>query len=586
MSTAAVHPALLQVLRWRIAALLRRRWRGLRTGRNPVGLILVAVLAVAWLGGIVAATALRETFSIEHVRGSIANGLLIYTLWVLGKTAVNRPEQDLAWSPAERGVLLAGPFTRRQLLVYHLAGMSTTAVFKTLCVCLVLARDLPHWPLGFLALLLGMTFLELLRMAIEVFAYGAGRQLWGAFRVAVLLGFCWLAATGVGFIVDDLAGLAANGAASVDAVFTSSLHAADRLCETVPARVAAAPFDVFARLATASSILTADVILSLPIAFALVAAAVWCVFLLDGYFENARRRRELTEYAESGRRKVAWTSVHASVTDSGRRIQRSLAWTEVHATASFPRIRHLAGFGPLFWRQWTSARRRWGQVLVLCILPAGLSLTPLLTRVEGAAAVAQVAGMLSFYTFLLFSASVKFDFRRDFERLVLLKTLPSPPTAVVLGQLAAPVLLASLMQLAVVAVAAALRCGDAPVRQVLIVMPVLVAWNVLVFAGENLIFLLSPHRENQNGVEMFLRTILVFTAKVVVLTCGLVALLVWTRAAGMACALLNDRGVVLNLRAVYGAGLFTGLVAAAAAVVFLLQRTFSRLDVAEMNELE
>jgi hypothetical protein len=563
-----MHPALFQVLRFRIGALLRRRWCALRTGRNPVGLVIVAVLFVAWLGGIAAATALRETFSLEHVRGSIANGLLVYTLWVCAKTAVKRPEQDLGWSTAERGVLLAGPFTRRQLLVYHLAGMSTTAVFKTLCVCLVLFRDLPNWPLGFLALLLGMTFLELLRMAVEMISFGASRRLYAAFRFAVLLVFYWLAATGTAFIAGDLARLAANGAANVDAVFASSLHAAERLCETVPARAAAAPFDVFARLATAPSIFAADSVLALAIAMGLVATAVWGVFLIDRYFESARRRRELTEF--SG---IASAAPSPSVRTPAPR-------------ASFPRIRRRGGVGPLFWRQWTSARRRWGQVLVLCILPAGLSLTPLLSPVEGAAALAQVAGMLCFYTFLLFSASIKFDFRRDFERLVLLKTLPSRPAAVVLGQLATPVLLASGMQLAVLGVAAALRPGGAPASQVLIVMPFLVVWNVLIFASENLIFLLSPHRENQNGVEMFLRTILVFTAKVLVLSAGLFALIVWTRAAGMACGLLNESGVAMSQRAAYGAGLWLGLVLAAGVAVHLLQRTFARLDVADFNELQ
>jgi mannose-1-phosphate guanylyltransferase len=45
-----------------------------------------------------------------------------------------------------------------------------------------------------------------------------------------------------------------------------------------------------------------------------------------GYIERGK---------QSGKRNVAWTSVHASVTDSGRPIQPSLAWTEVHATTPF-----------------------------------------------------------------------------------------------------------------------------------------------------------------------------------------------------------------------------------------------------------
>jgi hypothetical protein len=117
-------------------------------------------------------------------------------------------------------------------------------------------------------------------------------------------------------------------------------------------------------------------------------------------------------------------------------------------------------------------------------------------------------------------------------------------------------------------------------------MSFLVACNVLIFAGENLIFLLSPHRENQNGVEMFVRTILVFTGKVLALSAGLLAMIVWTHAARAACGVLNDCGVPIRYGVVCAAGLLTGVLLAAGAAVYLLQRTFSRLDVAEIDELQ
>ena len=45
--------------------------------------------------------------------------------------------------------------------------------------------------------------------------------------------------------------------------------------------------------------------------------------------------------------------------------------------------------------------------------------------------------------------------------------------------------------------------------------------NVLVFALDNLIFLLYPYRMQQEGMEIFLRTMLTFTGKGLLFVLGL-----------------------------------------------------------------
>jgi hypothetical protein len=55
--------------------------------------------------------------------------------------------------------------------------------------------------------------------------------------------------------------------------------------------------------------------------------------------------------------------------------------------------------------------------------------------------------------------------------------------------------------------------------------------NVLIIGMENAIFLAHPYRRNQEGIEVFLRTILTFTGKGVLFALGLVAVLAWAWAA-------------------------------------------------------
>ena len=138
-----------------------------------------------------------------------------------------------------------------------------------------------------------------------------------------------------------------------------------------------------------------------------------------------------------------------------------------------------------------------------------------------------VAGSLALFSLLLLPAALRFDFRRDVDRMALLKTLPISPAGVVIGQLIVPVVIASVFQLLVLIV---WPPGLRPLHPgyVLSAWLLLIPTNVLVFAMDNLIFLLYPHRPNQEGLEIFLRTTLTFTAK------GLMFALALTLAAGWA----------------------------------------------------
>ena len=69
-------------------------------------------------------------------------------------------------------------------------------------------------------------------------------------------------------------------------------------------------------------------------------------------------------------------------------------------------------------------------------------------------------------------------------------------------------------------------------------MLVMIPLNVLVFGLDNLIYLLYPYRVQQEGLEIFLRTMLTFTGKGLLFAVGLAAMSAW----GFAAAALT-RGI-------------------------------------------
>ena len=107
----------------------------------------------------------------------------------------------------------------------------------------------------------------------------------------------------------------------------------------------------------------------------------------------------------------------------------------------------------------------------------------------------------------------------------------------------------------------------------------LIPLNVLVFGLDNLIFLLYPYRMQQEGLEIFLRTMLTFTAKGLLFAVGLGVLSAW----GSAAALLT-RGIshwtesAISAYTVFTGGVIAGSSFLAALVLYGLCRTYRNLD--------
>jgi hypothetical protein len=246
-------------------------------------------------------------------------------------------------------------------------------------------------------------------------------------------------------------------------------------------------------------------------------------------------------------------------------------------TFGWPRILRLGGVGTVAWRQLHYARRHWGSLSVGLGVPALLACLPLLVPGDGLATYLTVYGGVVFYSFVLLPAALKLDFRRDFDHLGLLKSLPVRPLAVVIGQLAAPVLFTWAFQIIVLTLAAAV-CRvpwDVVFNSLVFLLPVSICFTAL----DNLIFLLYPHRLHQEGLEVFLRSTLTFTGKGLLLVAAVFGLVGWLHLARVITQAVAEKN---DFRMIFVSGLAVIAAAFAGLTVLLSVWAYRRLDPAEV----
>jgi hypothetical protein len=530
--------------------------------RRLVLSVVACVLAVIRLSNAAMTIWLRETASSQTLRALLSLGLLFYAAWHFAKAAFFRPECQFDWTPAERDILVAMPLRPRDLVAYQLASVTATTILKAGLFTLLLLPDLRCVPLGLLGILLAMLTLEMLRMAIEIGTWGMGRSAFLAYRAAVVAG---LVAGGfaVGAVIvraDAIDGRLNAG----DGLLRRLLDTLVQLNESVVG-YAALPFRPFIDLILADGLTAANLGLA-AVTLGIVtglAAAVIGLYSLTSRLVIARERR-------SYRASDAARDVFA-------RSARNVSVPPQRDVLRLRRIPRWGGAGALAWRQLVGARRHWGSLLTAMIAPSVIACAPCFVIADAGVAFLATTGTLAFYTFLLLPTALRFDFRRDLDRLATLKGLPITPAAAAIGQTLAPVLIATLFQFGVLAFAIAAR--SLPPHQLLTAMLVMIPVNVLVFGLDNLIFLLYPYRMQQEGLEIFLRTILTFTGKGLLFTLGLMAMSAW----GLAAAALTHgisrwTGSPLNAHTVFAGGMIAGASSLAALVLYGVCRTYRNMN--------
>jgi hypothetical protein len=178
----------------------------------------------------------------------------------------------------------------------------------------------------------------------------------------------------------------------------------------------------------------------------------------------------------------------------------SFAVSTARARLRLPMFPRLRGVGPICWRQTLELLRNphgIALVVVVVAVTTGGSLAgPLLRGAEGdpfPLGFALVGVFLATWVPLLMGENIACDFRRDFDRMPVLKSWPVSPLAVATGQIAAAVGFASCIQLAALAIIAVV--SRALPSWLLIAAPLLLpAISWIAISLDNLLFLWIPYR--------------------------------------------------------------------------------------------
>ncbi|MEQ9407687.1 MAG: hypothetical protein RIK87_08155 [Fuerstiella sp.] len=531
-------------------AQLKARLRYLRsafsTRRRILLSALIILLSIVWTGQTVTSVLLRDAYPVDDFRRCVGLGLFAWTLWHILRVAWKRPESPVEWSPAERDLIVAAPFSAAQLLAYRFTVILTATLPKALLTILVLWPDL-SWssPVGLILALVG---LELFRMLTDAGSCCLSRRGYLVFRAAVVGGIILLVA--------------------------ACWPAADPLTGVMPAP----GVEPITATRTASEV--TDAILARPLASAMVAPFFWCADVVAGHESPTwlvLKATGMLSMLAAFVWGIAWLEkiAHRVLLRRERLLQGTQRCDIEQQAESLSGVRPLPRIpvgGPLAWRQWGRAMQYVGSLLISMAIPA-LLLSPVLFTVrDPVLAFGIVFGGALFYSFVLLPEALKFDFRLDMDHLMQLKMLPMSAARVVVGQLTVPVLLACVFQFCVLIGTAVFRGIEPSI--LMIALCYCLPLNVLFVALDNLVFLLYPHRPTQEGFEAFLRTILKFTGKTLLITLSLATLLIWAPLAAMLA-----RQLAVSTGIVFVWGTIAGIMLLATAAVLNVVAAFSRFDV-------
>ena len=412
--------------------------------------------------------------------------------------------------------------------------------------------------LGFFGVLAVLLMLDLIRMICDVVAWAASRTLYAAVRAVVFVLALAIGIAATSTILEVT--LNSNQGNPAETWFLPLLAGLTEARHSAIGEVLAYPLAPFVTTIAAERFST-DVAIQAGIAAAIVATLG---AVLTWLFDWGHRHRLAAE-----------RSVYATAKKSATTPADSIC-----SPLRLPNVPHFAGMGAVAWRQTIGAAHQWGGLVVALVVPAVLACIPLTYPSEPVTAFLAVVAAICFYSFLLLPTALKFDFRRDIDRMAVLRALPINSWAVVVGQLVCPVLVTCLFQAAIVAVACIVRPID--VSLAIGAMAVMLPMNVLIFALDNLLFLMYPYRPTQEGIGVFFRTTLIFTAKGMVFAIALGLTAAWAMLAGSLAARWNATfPLVVDARLVIFGGNAMMLAGLAATATLLLITVYRRFDVGQ-----
>ena len=520
------HPALQRLLRFQTRAKFGRLFASFRNPRKKVLSIVAVLLGLMWLSQTILSVLFREAADPEKIGFWLPLGLLIYSIWHLIKISTRKVVEPFEWTSAEKEFVIAAPVTRTQQITYRLTSIATAALAKAVCFSVIMSPDIRVWYAGFFGMLLGLSFIDLVRVLFELFFYGLGKIGRRVCQLVVLAGAggCFLYA-----ISNCLIAPTANSDLSSAGgllFFKNFVLEIISLAQTQVGQYLMAPFAVFSRFVLSPET-NASLFKNMLLAVGLNGLAVAAVYTLDRWLQRQCRLKEIANLKTA----IAQKAFDVASEGSGKPGSAVATGNLFQTPTTKPNKRkirvpaRLGGAGSLLWRQLLGVKNYRGTVAFSLLVPVLLSCLPLLANHNPGMMLLNLVASMVFYSFLLLPSALILDYRRDINRMAVLKSLPVSPLAMTIGQLAVPVLMCCLFQTVVLAIGAA--SGKVILWQVMLAGVLLVPVNVLIFAAENYIFILAPYQRNKEGFDVFLRTILTFTAKGLCFGLGLGLALLW-----------------------------------------------------------
>jgi hypothetical protein len=542
-----LHPALYKLMRLQGRGMLRRMVRGMGSPRGSVFFGVGLLIFALWLLSIGMAVN-QPRPALAHVR-VVAPIILLGVCLLSALTSVG--ERAIAFTPGEVDFLFPGPFGRRQLLVYKLTKSTIANLLTALIMSIALRRYATLWVACYVGVFLSLLFIQFASTSLLLLAQSVTEQAFSRGRKWALAGIALL-------IVLGLRGIVGIGSLDFPAL-------AEQFAATETGKVLLAPFNIYGRAITAERVFP-DLIEWAAGAALIDAALLAVVVRLDANYLEAAAGATQRRYERLRR-----------IRGGGALAQG----TRGNVRRGLPGPPYLFGAGPLAWRQATNAlRSAWGLLVVLVVLAILFAklFIPSHPRVPGAPmdqAVQVLAGLgvVVVAMSILAASLLKFDFRADLDSMESLKALPLRPWSIATGELVTPILVLTLVHWVLIATLAGTFGRSSEYLRALACMAVMVLpFNCLLFAAENLIFLLFPMRPAAVGPGDFQ----VLGRQIV--THGLRAFLVFI---GATVALIFG-GLVYHLahRSLIALVTITSilLLAEAAAMVPLLGWAFTRFD--------
>jgi hypothetical protein len=533
----------------RLAGWFRRMGLNLRTVKGALLAVLGGGMLLLWLGSLVISAFLpgQQPRSADPEQVRLYGPLILLAYCVL-TSAFSAGERAVTFSPAEVNFLFTGPFSRRQLLLYKIVGTFLTSLLTAVFLTLVLVRYASSLLTAVTGLLLGMLFLQLFAMAAALIASVVGAQAYTRRRRIVLLVLLVLLA----------AGLLQAGQSLSEGDAGSLLRT---LAESPTARIVLSPLRWFVETFTAEE-LWPDYVLYSLLSLLVDGVLVAIVLGLDAHYLEAAAAASEKTYARLQRLRTGGAAA---------------AWGALSGKARFslPDFPRLGGVGPIAWRQMVTATRGLKGLLIFLLFLGLTMVWPIFTPATQTTSSSEMANiylstLLGLCVFAL-PMMLTFDFRGDVDRIDLLKTLPLASWRLTVGQILTPTILISLIQLVLVLLLHVIWGGleHYLIGVVVFALPV----NFLLFAIENLVFLLFPTRQmavTPGDFQVMGRHMLLFIAKFLILgfTFGTAFL-----AGTVAYLITNDYYVA-------AAACWPIFVAVDLALIPLLAVAFKRFDVA------